>query len=41
MEENEFHQRQPLLFDPDESLELEENDTIANSSHDNSPRIRY
>jgi len=40
MEENEFHQRQPLLFDPDESLELEENDTITNSSHDNSPRIR-
>jgi len=41
MEENEFHQRQPLLFDPDESLELEENDNeITVASHDNSPRIR-
>ena len=37
MEENEFHQRQPLL-DPDESLELEENGGIP--SHNNSPRIR-
>ena len=40
MEENEFHQRLPLLSDPeaDESFELEENGAL--SSHNNSPRIR-
>jgi len=37
MDDNEFHQRQPLLLDPDSSLELEENGV---TSHNNSPRIR-
>jgi len=38
MEENEYHQRQPLLSDPDSSLELEENG--GPTRHDSSPRIR-